>query len=43
MYRLNADAVVLLDVFSKKTAATPKRIIENCKRRIKAYDEATRN
>jgi phage-related protein len=40
VYRLDKDAIVLLDVFSKKTQKTPKSTIETCKRRMKQYDEA---
>jgi len=40
VYRLDKDAVVLLDVFSKKTAGTPKAKIDACKQRIKQYDAA---
>jgi phage-related protein len=39
-YRLDADAVVIADVFSKKTRATPQPAIETCRRRLKAYDAA---
>jgi len=42
MYRVDADAVLILEVFSKKTRATPKDVIENCQRRIKAYEKAAR-
>src|SRR5688572_20806512 len=38
VYRIDADAIVVLDVFQKKTQATPKYVIDNCKRRIKQYD-----
>ena len=38
VYRIDADAIVILDVFQKKTQATPKYVIDNCKRRIKQYD-----
>ena len=39
IYRIDADAIVILDVFEKKTNRTSKQIIDNCKRRIKDYDE----
>jgi len=42
MYRIDADAVLILEVFSKKTRSTPKGVIENCQRRIKLYDQAAR-
>ncbi len=38
VYRTDADAIVLLDVFDKKTNTTPKHIIDTCKDRIKRYD-----
>jgi phage-related protein len=38
VYRTDADAIVVLDVFEKKTRKTPKEVLENCKRRIQLYD-----
>lgn len=38
LYRIDVDAIVILEVFQKKTQATPKYVIDNCKRRIKHYD-----
>ena len=40
IYRLDADAVVILDVFEKKTSKTPAAVIETCRRRLKAYEES---
>jgi len=40
IYHVAADSVVILDVFSKKTAATPKEVVTNCKRRLAAYIQA---
>lgn len=40
VYRLDPDAVVIVEVFGKQTAATPRRIIEVCQRRLRAYDRA---
>lgn len=40
VFRVDTDAVLILDVFSKKTQGTPKRVIETCKRRMNRYDEA---
>lgn len=40
MYHLAADAVVILDVFSKKTEATPKGVINTCRQRLAAYRKA---
>ncbi len=39
VYRLDADAIVLADVFAKKTQATPKHVIAACQRRLRMYDE----
>jgi phage-related protein len=38
IYRLDADAIVVAQVFSKKTPATPKPVIRACQRRLRAYD-----
>ena len=38
IYRIDQDAIVILDVFQKKTQRTPKRVIEACQRRISQYD-----
>ena len=38
VYRIDPDAIVLLDVFTKKTSRTPKRVVENCRRRLRQYD-----
>ena len=42
VFRIDEDAVVIVDVFSKKTASTPARVIDVCKDRLKRYDEAAR-
>ena len=39
IYRIYTDAILILDVFEKKTNKTPKPIINVCKQRIKRYDE----
>jgi phage-related protein len=38
IYRLDSDAIVILDVFEKKTNKTPLQVIENCQRRLKLYE-----
>lgn len=38
MYRLDSDAVVILEVFTKKTRQTPTSVIEACQRRLRNYD-----
>lgn len=42
VYRIDADAIVIADVFGKKTRTTPQSVIENCQRRFKEYDDAIR-
>lgn len=37
VYHVATDAVVILDAFSKKTAAMPIEVVTNCKRRLAAY------
>jgi phage-related protein len=39
IYRIDDDAVVILDVFAKTTQKTPNQVIDNCQRRLKLYDE----
>lgn len=38
VYRTVVDAVLVLEVFQKKTAKTPKAVIDTCQRRAKAFD-----
>ena len=38
IYRIDPDAIIILDVFKKKTNKTPNRIIELCKRRLRDYE-----
>jgi phage-related protein len=42
LLRVDPDAVVIAEVFSKKTRATPKRVMEACRRRLRKYDEAAK-
>lgn len=42
VYRIDADAVVILEVFAKKTGTTPKAVIAICRKRLKEYDSARR-
>jgi phage-related protein len=39
MVRIDEDAVVVVDVFEKKTRTTPAKVIAVCKDRLKRYDE----
>jgi phage-related protein len=38
VYRVDDDAVIIAGVFSKKTRATPRSVIEGCRRRLRDYD-----
>ena len=38
IYRIDEDAIVLLEIFSKKAQGTPQYVIKACKKRIKDYD-----
>ena len=40
IYYVADDAIVILDVFSKKTRATPHRVIADCRKRLVAYRRA---
>jgi phage-related protein len=39
LYRIDLDAVVILEVFPKKTRALPDSIREACPQRLKDYDD----
>jgi len=38
IYRIDTDAIVIADVFQKTTRQTPKRVIDDCRRRLRQYD-----
>jgi phage-related protein len=40
IYYVAGDAIVILEVFAKKTATTPQSVIEACKIRLKEYRNA---
>ena len=39
VYRIDEDAILLLEVFQKRTQQTPKRVVAACRQRLKRYDE----
>ncbi len=39
LYRIDDDAILILDVFQKKTHSTPRSVIDACKRRVRQYEE----
>jgi phage-related protein len=42
VYRIDADAIVIAEVFGKKTRSTPQPVVEKCRKRLKEYDDASR-
>jgi phage-related protein len=38
IYRIDDDAILIIEVFAKTTQTTPDRVIENCKKRLSKYD-----
>ena len=40
VYRIDADAIMIVDVFEKKSNKTPTHVIENCQRRLRQYDSS---
>jgi phage-related protein len=38
IYRIDEDAILILEVFQKTTQKTPTKVIDNCKKRLKKYD-----
>jgi phage-related protein len=38
IYRIDDDAIVLLEDFSKKAQKTPQYVIKACQKRIRDYD-----
>lgn len=38
VYRVDDDAIVIAEVFSKKTSATPKAVMDAARRRLREYD-----
>lgn len=39
VYRIDPDAILIADVFKKKTQQTPKQVISDSQRRLKRYDQ----
>lgn len=40
IYRIDQDAIVIAEVFKKKTRSTPKAVIDASKERLRRYDDA---
>jgi len=39
VYRADPMEILVVDVFAKKTRATPKQVIAQCKQRLRAWDQ----
>jgi phage-related protein len=39
VYRIDADAILVLEVYAKKTRKIPLEVVYRCKKRLKEYDE----
>jgi len=37
VYHIDAEAIAILEVFSKTTAKTPKPVIDNCRERLRRF------
>lgn len=42
MFRIDTDAVLILEIYSKKTRKIPDDVLERCKHRLKQYDAAVK-
>jgi phage-related protein len=38
VHRVDPDAIVILEVFDKKTTETPRHVVEACQDRLRRYD-----
>ncbi|MCH4903880.1 hypothetical protein GSN00_05630 [Cylindrospermopsis raciborskii CHAB3438] len=38
IYRIDDDAILIVEVFNKTTRSTPKNVIDICKKRLGKYD-----
>ena len=41
VYRIDEDAIIILEVFQKSTRKTPRHVIETCQRRLRDYERAS--
>ena len=40
VYRIDSDAIVIAEVFAKKTPRTPKAVLTAARKRLREYDDA---
>jgi len=38
VYKVAVDAIVILEVFSKKTQPTPREVVDVCRKRLRQYE-----
>ena len=38
IYRIDSDAILILEVFQKQTIQTPQQVIDVCRKRLSRYD-----
>jgi phage-related protein len=43
IYRIDEDAILIVEVFTKTTRTTPDQVIGNCKKRLSQYDTDTQD
>ena len=41
IYRADPEAIIIVEVFSKKSQKTPPPVIDRCRDRLRRYDEVT--
>ena len=42
IYAVDSEAIAVLEVFAKKSNQTPKGILSNCSRRLRAFKQTVR-
>ena len=42
LYHVDVDAIVILEVFEKKSRTTPKHVVATCKQRLRRYQQLMR-
>jgi phage-related protein len=43
IYRIDEDAILILEVFKKTTRATPNSVIDTCQKRLTKYEQDTQD
>lgn len=38
IYRIDPDAIIIVEVFQKQTSQTPQQVIDVCRQRLRRYD-----